>query len=54
MDIQTAEPLVPEPNLVKVEIALGKLKRYESSDTDQIVVKLIKTVDKTLYSEIHK
>jgi hypothetical protein len=23
-DIQTAEPLVPEPNLVEVEIAIGK------------------------------
>jgi hypothetical protein len=26
MDIQTAEPLVPEPSLVEVEIAIGKLK----------------------------
>jgi hypothetical protein len=26
MDIHTAEPLVPEPSLVKVEIAIGKLK----------------------------
>jgi dihydroorotase len=26
MDIHTAEPLVPEPTLVKVEIAVGKLK----------------------------
>jgi hypothetical protein len=25
-DIHTAEPLVPEPSLVKVEIAIGKLK----------------------------
>jgi hypothetical protein len=25
-DIQMAEPLVPEPSLVKVEIAIGKLK----------------------------
>jgi hypothetical protein len=25
MDIHTAEPLVPEPSLVKVEIAIGKL-----------------------------
>jgi hypothetical protein len=24
MDIQTAEPLVPEPSLVEVEIAIGK------------------------------
>jgi hypothetical protein len=36
MDIQTAEPLMPEPSLVEVEIATGKLKRYESQGTDQI------------------
>jgi hypothetical protein len=36
MDIQMAEPLVSEPSLVKVEIAIGKLKSYESSGTDQI------------------
>jgi hypothetical protein len=28
MDIQTAEPLVPEPSLVEVEIAIGKLNLY--------------------------
>jgi hypothetical protein len=26
LDIHTAEPLVPEPSLVEVEIAIGKLK----------------------------
>jgi hypothetical protein len=30
MDIHAAEPLVPEPNLVEVEIAIGKLKSYKS------------------------
>jgi hypothetical protein len=30
MDIHTAEPLVPEPSLVEVEIAIWKLKRYKS------------------------
>jgi hypothetical protein len=34
MDIYTAEPLVPEPSLVKVEIAIGKLKSYKSPGTD--------------------
>jgi hypothetical protein len=33
-DIQTAEPLVPEPSLVKVEIVIGKLKSYKSPGTD--------------------
>jgi hypothetical protein len=41
-DIHTAEPLVPEPSLVEVEIAIGKLKSYKSPDTDQIPAKLIK------------
>jgi hypothetical protein len=36
MDIHTAEPLVPEPSLVEVEIAIGILKRYKSPGTDQI------------------
>jgi hypothetical protein len=29
IDIHEAEPLVPEPSLVKVEIAMGKLKSYK-------------------------
>jgi hypothetical protein len=41
-DIQTAEPLVPEPSLVKVETAIGNLKSYKSLDNDQIPAKLIK------------
>jgi hypothetical protein len=28
MDIHMAEPLVPEPSLVKVKTAIEKLKRY--------------------------
>jgi hypothetical protein len=35
MDIHTAEPLVPEPSLVKVEIDTGRLKRYKSLGTEQ-------------------
>jgi hypothetical protein len=42
MDIHTAEPLVPEPSLIKVEIATGMLKSYKSPGTDQIPAKLIK------------
>jgi hypothetical protein len=41
MDIHMAEPLVPEPSLVKVEIAIAKLKSYKSPVTDQIPAKLI-------------
>jgi hypothetical protein len=54
MDIRTAEPLLPEPSLVKVEIAIGKLKSYKSPGTDQIPTELIKAGGETLYSEIHR
>jgi hypothetical protein len=54
MDVPTAEPLVPDPRLVKVEIGIGKLKSYKYLGTDQILAELIKTGGKTLYSEIHK
>jgi hypothetical protein len=54
MDIHMAEPLVPEPNLVKAEIAIGKLKSYKSLDSDQILAKLIKAGGGRLCSEIHK
>jgi hypothetical protein len=39
IDIHMAEPLVPEPSLVEVEIAVGKLKSYKSPGTDQIPAK---------------
>jgi hypothetical protein len=42
MDIHMPEPLVPEPSLVKVETAIGKLRSYKSPGTDQIPGELIK------------
>jgi hypothetical protein len=55
MDIHMAEPLVPEqPSLVKVEIAMGKLKSYKSPRTEQILAELIKAGGETLNSEIHR
>jgi sorting nexin-29 len=54
MDIYMAEPLVPEPRLVEVEIGIGKLKSYKSPGTDQIPADLIKAGGETLYSEIHR
>jgi hypothetical protein len=53
-DKETAEPLVPEPSLVEVEIAIGKMKSYKSPGTDQIPAELIKAGGETLYSEIHR
>jgi hypothetical protein len=54
MDICTAEPLVPEPRLVEVEIAIGKLRSYKYPGNDNIPAELIKTGGETLYSEIHR
>jgi hypothetical protein len=42
MDIHTTEPLVPESSLVEMEIAIGKLKTYNSPGTEQIPAELIK------------
>jgi hypothetical protein len=52
MDIHTAEPLVPEPSLVEMEIAIGKLNSYKSPGTDQTPAELIKAGGETLCSEI--
>jgi hypothetical protein len=54
MDIHTAEPLVPEPSLAEVEIAIGNLKSYKSPGTDHIPTELIKAGGETLCSEIYK
>jgi hypothetical protein len=54
MDKHTAEPLVPEPSLVKVEIAIGKLKTYKPLDTDKIQAELIKAGGETLRFQIHR
>jgi hypothetical protein len=54
MDIHTAEPLVPEPSLIEVEITIWKLKSYKSPGTDQIPAELIKAGGETLNSEIHR
>jgi hypothetical protein len=54
MDIHTAEPSVPEPSLIEVEIAIGKLKSYKSPGTDQISAEFVKAGGETLCSDIHK
>jgi hypothetical protein len=54
IDIHTVEPLVPEPSLVEVEIAIGKLKSYKSPGTDQIPAQYIKAGAEKLFFEICK
>jgi hypothetical protein len=53
-NIHTAEPLVPEPSLVEVEIAIVKLKSYKSPGNDQIPAELIKVGGEMLCSGIHR
>jgi hypothetical protein len=45
---------VPEPSLVEVEIAIGKLRSCKSPGIAQIAEELIKAGGETLYSEIYK
>ena len=42
-EVHTAEPLVPEPSVFEVELAIGKLKNQKSPGIDQIPAELIKT-----------
>jgi hypothetical protein len=46
IEIQTAEPLVPDPSPIEFEIAIANLKRYESPK-ESIIVPVHKKGDKT-------
>jgi hypothetical protein len=37
IEVHMAEPLVPGPNRLEVEIAIAKLKRYKSLGSDEIL-----------------
>ena len=41
-EIHTAEPLVPEPSVFDMEMAMEKLKSHKSPDIGQVPVELIK------------
>jgi hypothetical protein len=53
-EIHTAEPLVPEPCALEVELAIEKLKSHKSPGIDQIPAELIKAGGRTIRCAIHK
>jgi hypothetical protein len=54
IEVHTAEPLVPGPSRLEVDIPIVKLNNSESPGSDQIPVELIQTGGEILLSEIHK
>ena len=53
-EIHTAEPLVPEPSALEVEMAIEKLKSHKSPGIDQIEAEIIKAGGSTIRCAIHK
>ena len=53
-EIHTAEPLVPEPSVSELELAIDKLKSHKSPGFDQISAELIKAGGRKICLEIHK
>jgi hypothetical protein len=48
-EIHTAEPLVPEPSALEIELAIEKLKSHKSPGSDQIPAGLIKAGGWTIH-----
>ena len=53
-EINTAEPLIPEPSVSEVKLAIDKLNSYKSPGIDQIPAELIKVGSRTICLEISK
>jgi len=53
-EIHTAEPLLPELNAFKFEMAIENLKSHKSPGIEQIPAELIQSGGRTIHSEIHK
>jgi hypothetical protein len=54
IEVHMAEPLVPSPSRLEVEIAITKLKKYQSPGNDQIPAELIQAEGEILLFAIHK
>jgi hypothetical protein len=54
IEVHTTEPLVPGPSRLEMEVAIAKLKKYQSPGSGQIPAELIKAAGEILLSEIHK
>jgi hypothetical protein len=53
-EVHTAEPLVPDPSQLEVEIAIATLEKYTSLGSDEILAEQIQARGEILLSEIHK
>jgi hypothetical protein len=54
IELHAAEPLVPDPGPFEEEIAIAKLKRYQSPGSNQIPAQLIQAGGEKLQVKIHK
>jgi hypothetical protein len=54
IEIHTAEPLVPAPSHLEVDIYIAKLKIYKSPGSDQILAELYQAGGEILVSVIYK
>jgi hypothetical protein len=54
IEIHRAEPLVPGPSHLEVEISIAKLKTYKFPCSDQILAELYRAGGETLVCVIHK
>jgi hypothetical protein len=54
IEVHTAEPLVPGPSRLEVEIVIAKWKKYKLPGSDRIPAELIQARSEILLSVIHK
>jgi hypothetical protein len=53
-EVHTAEPLVPEPRTLEIELAIKKIKSHKSPGFDQIPAERIKAGGRKIHCAIHK